>query len=71
MTDPKYNPIYESLVDSAADDRDTLVGLIAYGLYKRSKRKWIRQRHERQGIQPSDAEVLHMSNPGRTTVLMD
>lgn len=43
MRDDKYNPIYERLVDSAADEHDVLIGLITYGLYKRSKRIWIRQ----------------------------
>lgn len=48
----KYNFIYEKLV-SADDD---LVGLIAYGIYKKHKIEFITKIKEEQGREPTDAE---------------
>jgi hypothetical protein len=36
----EYNPIFEKLVDEAGVGTATVSGLVAYGLYKNSKREW-------------------------------
>lgn len=36
----EYNQMFERLVESAADDEAKLRGMIAYALYKRSKKEW-------------------------------
>lgn len=53
---PRYNPIYEKLVNDADDDPD-LVGLVAYALYKRAKRNWARELREKRTRKPNDAEL--------------
>lgn len=44
---PPYNPVYEKLVGPEA----SLVGLVAYGLYKTAKREWVEQH------KPAPAEI--------------
>jgi len=48
----RYNSIYKELV-SADDD---LVGLIAYGIYKKHKIEFITKIKDEQGCEPTDAE---------------
>lgn len=52
MANGKYNFIYEKLV-SADDD---VVGLIAYGIYKKHKIEYITKIKDEQGREPSDGE---------------
>lgn len=50
-----YNPIYERLVR----DEDDLIGIVAYGLYKQSKREWIQRYAERhEGCRPSPEHLM-------------
>ncbi|HSV28675.1 MAG TPA: hypothetical protein VLL76_03925 [Candidatus Omnitrophota bacterium] len=51
---PAYNPVYERLVRGD----DDLVGLVAYGLYKQSKRDWIKRYFDKHGASPSDDLLL-------------
>jgi len=51
---PAYNPAYERLVQSD----DDLVGLVAYGLYKQSKRDWIKRFFDRNGASPSNEQLM-------------
>ena len=48
----KYNFIYEKLVES----EDDLVGLIAYGIYKKHKIEYITRIKEEQKREPTDEE---------------
>ena len=48
-----YSEIYEKLVQS---DDDDLVGLIAYSLYKQSKRQWLIAHEQKHGQRPTDDE---------------
>ena len=48
-----YNQIYEKLV---VDDDEDLVGLIAYSLYKQSKREWLVEFGARYGRRPTREE---------------
>lgn len=52
MSTPKYNAIYEKLVT----DADDLVGLIAYGIYKRHKIEVINKIKAKKGHEPSAEE---------------
>jgi hypothetical protein len=54
---PDYNPIFESLVDRPAEGEETIIGIVAYALYKLAKREWISDFRERNGRPPTDAEV--------------
>lgn len=48
----KYNFIYEKIINN--DEPDDAVGLIAYGLYKRKKIKFIKDYIEQHGKEPDD-----------------
>lgn len=48
-----YSRIFERLVR----DADDLVGLVAYGLYKQSKRDWIIRFYEENGSRPGQADL--------------
>lgn len=50
---PRYNEIYEKLVDSEGED---LPGLIAYSLYKQSKREWLIDHEKQHDRRPDQAE---------------
>ena len=49
----EYNKMYDSLVSSD----DDIIGLIAYGIYKRHKRKFIINHTKAHGIRPNDKEM--------------
>lgn len=49
----EYNKMYDSLVTSD----DDIVGLLAYGLYKRHKRKFIITHTKKHGIRPNKDEM--------------
>jgi hypothetical protein len=55
QSDPprQYSEIYEKLVKN--DDQD-LVGMVAYALYKQSKREWLMQYEQSHGATPSPEE---------------
>lgn len=55
-SDKKYNQVFEKLVGDADAHDERLIGLIAYGLYKVSKRQWICSLKNRMG----DAPILTM-----------
>jgi hypothetical protein len=48
-----YNTVYEKLVQRD----DDLIGLIAYALYKQHKRDWLIAYRQREGREPSAAEL--------------
>lgn len=54
-----YNPIFENLTDVSSDgDGKRLEGIVAYYLYKRSKREFIRNfPHKNDGKNPTDADI--------------
>ena len=55
----RYNEIYEKLVQS---DDDDLIGLIAYSLYKQSKREWLIQHEHQHARRPTaDEERIFVS----------
>lgn len=57
-TSKNYNKVYESLVESEND----IVGFIAYGLYKKSKQKYITAFEEKYGKRPTAEDILtHVS----------
>lgn len=51
MSDQKdYNPLFETFVQKGQSEHAILTGVVAYGLYKHSKREWaeaIREQHKR------------------------
>ena len=48
-----YNTMYERLVDQGGNE---VSGYIAYGLYKQSKREWVREFEADRGRSPDGAE---------------
>lgn len=57
-TSKNYNKVYESLVTS----EDDIVGFIAYGLYKKSKQKYITTFEQKYSKRPSDEDIsIHVS----------
>jgi hypothetical protein len=56
-SDPAYNPVFEILVDRAAEGQDTIVGIVAYSLYKLAKREWIAEFRETNGRPPTPEEI--------------
>lgn len=52
-----YNRVYETLVDEADEGADTLVGMIAYSLYKNAKREWVAEIRREAGRPPSGADL--------------
>lgn len=68
--DQYYNPIFEKLVPNADQHEELLIGLVAYGLYKVSKREWVVGFRERHGRAPNDAEYrAHVDS--HTGVVLD
>lgn len=55
-TEGEYSTIFERLAPDESDDE--VVGLIAYGLYKRHKRQWIINYRRANGGQPPDEAAL-------------
>lgn len=51
-----YNPIFGKLTDSDAE-HGYVVGLIAYGLYKKAKREWVKDFQERENRAPDSEEL--------------
>lgn len=49
-----HNPIFTKLV---SDSDDKLLGMVAYGIYKTSKREWILASEEISGHPPSPIEI--------------
>ena len=54
---PEYNPIFETLVGRVDEGQETIVGIVAYALYKFAKREWFAEFRERNGRAPTDAEI--------------
>ncbi|HBF29010.1 hypothetical protein [Rhizobium sp.] len=53
-----YNRVLEYYIEDLGSDDLDLVGVVAYGLYKRQKRDWIVQyKSNNNGERPSDAEI--------------
>lgn len=68
--DPYYNPIFERLVPSGDQHEELLIGLVAYGLYKVSKRTWVVGFRARYGRTPNDDEYrAHVDS--HTDVILD
>ena len=53
---PQYNTMYETLVGGADEEGDVL-GFIAYGLYKKSKREWVSAFRSQFGRSPTEEEL--------------
>lgn len=52
-----YNPIFERLVDAADNERNAVIGMIAYSIYKISKREWVRNYRAENGHRPDEADM--------------
>jgi hypothetical protein len=55
--DPEYNPIFETLVGRVDEGQETIIGIVAYSLYKLAKREWFAEFRERTGRGPTDEEI--------------
>jgi len=53
--EPHYNPIFERLIEES--DEDELVGLVAYGIYKRAKRAWASRLWARDKRPPNEDDL--------------
>ena len=49
-----YNTLYERLVDGS---HDTVSGYVAYGIYKKAKREWLREFEARNERSPNGLEI--------------
>lgn len=56
-SDVSYNKIFEELVGPDSDSASNISGLIAYSLYKVSKREWVSDFRIRRGRRPSSEEL--------------
>lgn len=65
-----YNSVFEKLVDEADGSDATLVGLVAYGFYKISKRDWAMQIRDEAGRKPT-TEELHAFARSQTDTVLD
>ena len=65
----RYNSVFEQLVDEAEDGAETLVGLVAYGLYKVGKREWVLDVRKESGAKPTDEQLLAHAKSQTSTVL--
>lgn len=65
----EYNTVFERLVDKA-DGGSEVVGLIAYGIYKVSKRQWLTDFKKGSGEKPSDEHVTVFA-ASQTDVTLD
>ena len=54
-TELHYNPIFEKLVE--IEGQEELIGLIAYGRYKRAKKIWASNFHARRKNSPSNDDL--------------
>lgn len=52
-----FNPVFGKLVGSDEGAQAELQGLVAYGLYKISKREWATEISARHGRKPNEAEL--------------
>ena len=53
--EPHYNPIFERLIEECEEDE--LVGLVAYGIYKRAKRAWASKLWARDNQSPNEDDL--------------
>ena len=65
----KYNSVFEQLVDEAENGAETLVGLVAYGLYKVGKREWVLDVRKETGTKPTEEQLLAHAKSQTSTVL--
>jgi hypothetical protein len=52
-----YNPIFERLFGDVEDGSANVEGLVAYGLYKISKREWVTGLRKKEARGPSAEEL--------------
>lgn len=52
-----FSSMFERLVERSHPDSHELVGLVAYGIYKRAKREWADRLQARTGRTPSPEEL--------------
>ncbi|MBO0663585.1 hypothetical protein LQ948_13155 [Jiella sp. MQZ9-1] len=64
-----YNSVFERLVDAAEGDAATLVGLVAYGLYKIGKREWALSVRQASGHPPTREDLAAYAQAQTQTVL--
>lgn len=57
LGDEDYNPIFEQLVDGDHNQENELIGIVAYGLYKQSKREWSSRIRSAEGRGPDSQEL--------------
>ena len=68
---PDYNTVFQQLVSEADPAEKQLIGLVAYGLYKVSKREWVMTfRAENDGNKPSEADQTALAR-GQTNTILD
>lgn len=68
---PDYNTVFEQLVGEADPADRQLIGLVAYGLYKISKREWVvTYREQNGGGKPSEDERRGHAM-GQTQTILD
>lgn len=60
---PDYNPIFEKLVDGNDDQRNELIGIVAYALYKKAKREWAMDLWNRTGRKPTEEQLAELNCP--------
>lgn len=65
----EYNRVFERLVDSAEDGRGQAIGLIAYGIYKISKRQWVTKFKDDTGARPDESQMRHFASTQTDTNL--
>lgn len=68
--DHYYNTVFEQLVSEAEPGEKQLVGLVAYGLYKLSKREWVLDHKSEHGAKPSDADHKAYAK-SQTSIILD
>lgn len=49
-----YNRLFETFVDNQPSK---ILGYVAYGLYKESKRQWVQQETSTRGVAPTDTQI--------------
>ncbi|WP_333824043.1 hypothetical protein [Pinisolibacter sp.] len=52
-----YNKMFETLVGHDREAESNIDGLLAYGLYKLSKREWVTEFRVRKGRRPNSEEI--------------
>ncbi len=64
-----YNRIFEQLVGQGSEAGTNLAGLVAYGLYKVSKREWVSEFRQRKGRSPNGEELTEYTRTWTSTRL--